>query len=236
MDYAIVDYRISEEEKCNLKKLGCEVLVCPPSKLLYDAICGHPDVLLHIIDNENLMVHKDMNVKFVKLLKKLGFNVSFSENNLNSLYPYDIILNAVNLSNLFIHNIKYTDSELLKKVSNKKLINVKQGYTKCSTAIVSEKAIMTSDKNIAKTLFKENIDVLLLPPGDILLPGLDYGFIGGCCGLLDYKLLAFYGDLNYYTYGKKVLEFLKKHSIEPVFLRKEKLIDRGSLFIARSNL
>ncbi|WP_411678597.1 DUF6873 family GME fold protein [Clostridium thailandense] len=236
MDYAIVDYRIGEEEKCNLKKLGCEVLVCPPSKLLYDAICGHPDVLLHIIDNENLMVHKDMNVKFVKLLKKLGFNVSFSENNLNSLYPYDVILNAVNLSNLFIHNIKYTDPELLKKVGNKKLINVKQGYTKCSTAIVSENAIMTSDKNIAKTLFKENIDVLLLPPGDILLPGLDYGFIGGCCGLLDYKLLAFYGDLNYYAYGKKVLEFLKKHSIEPIFLRKEKLIDRGSLFIARSNL
>lgn len=234
MKYAIVDYRISEEEKSNLKQLGCEVLVCPPSKLLYDAICGHPDVLLHIIDNENIMVHKDMNVEFVKLLKKLGFDVSFSRNNLNSLYPYDVILNAVNLSHLFIHNINYTDPNLLKMTNNKKFINVKQGYTKCSTAIVSEEAIMTSDKNIAKALFKENIDVLLLPPGDILLPGLDYGFIGGCCGLLDDKSLAFYGDLNYYAHGKKVLEFLKKHNIEPIFLRKEKLIDRGSLFIVKS--
>lgn len=231
MKYAVVDYRISEEESFNLKQLGCEILVCPPSKLLYEAICGHPDILLHIIDDENIMVHRDMDIEFINLLKKLGFHISFSENNLNSQYPYDVILNAVNLSYLFMHNINHTDPNLLKMIDNKKFINVKQGYTKCSTAIVSEKAIMTSDKNIAKTLFKENIDVLLLPPGDISLPGLNYGFIGGCCGLIDDKLLAFYGDLSYYAYGKEVFDFLKKHNIEPLFLRKEKLIDRGSLFI-----
>lgn len=233
MKYAIVDYRISDEEKLNLKQLGCEVIVCPPSNLLYEAICGHPDVLLHIIDAKNIMVHRDMNIEFVNLLEQLDLNVIFSKNNLDSLYPYDIILNAVNLSDLFIHNIKYTDAELLKKIGTKKFINVKQGYTKCSTAIVSEKAVMTSDTNIAKALFKENIDVLLLPPGDILLPGLDYGFIGGCCGLIDDNSLAFYGDLNYYAYGKEVFEFLKNHNVEPIFLRKEKLIDRGSLFIIK---
>ena len=233
MKYAIVDYRISEEEELNLKQLDCKILTCPPSKLLYDAICGHPDVLLHIIDTKNIIVHKDMNIEFVNLLKNLDFDISFSKNSLNSLYPYDIILNGVNLPHLFMHNIKYTDPELLKKINNKKFLNVKQGYTKCSTAIVSEKAIITSDKSIAKALSKENIDVLLLPPGDILLPGLNYGFIGGCCGLIDNRLLAFYGDLNYYAFGKEVFEFLKLHNIEPIFLRKDKLIDRGSLFIIK---
>ncbi len=231
MKYAIIDYRTSEEEICNLKKLGCEVLACPPSSILYEAVCGHPDMLLHIVNQKNIIVHKDMNNGFINLLKNLGLSVAFSENSLGSTYPYDIILNSINLPNLFIHNIKYTDPKLLEMVNNKKLINVKQGYTKCSTAIVGQNATMTSDTTIAKSLSRENIDVLLLPPGDILLPGLNYGFIGGCCGLLDKNLLAFYGDLNYYTYGKEVMEFLKKHNVEPVFLRKGKLIDRGSLFI-----
>lgn len=234
MKHVIVDFRISNEEKSNLLNLGYNILTCPPSTLLYEAVCGHPDILLHIIDKNNIMIHQDMNEDFVVLLKKLGFNILLSENNLKNTYPEDIILNSISLSNLFIHNIKYTDPKLLKYMKNKKLINVKQGYTKCSTAIVSETSIMTSDKTIAKALLNESIDVLLLPPGDILLPGLNYGFIGGCCGLIDKSTLAFYGDLNYYAYGEEVLKFLEKHGVKPVYLRKGKLIDRGSLFVVES--
>lgn len=231
MKYAIVDFRIDVEEKKSLQKLGCEVLVCPPSDLLYDAICGHPDILLHIIDNQNIIVHKDMNEDFIELLRSLNLNVTLSKRSLKSNYPYDIILNSLNFSDLFVHNLKFTDSNLLRCMSNKKLISVKQGYTKCSTVVVNENAVITSDKTIASALVKEDIDVLLLPPGDILLPGLNYGFIGGCCGLLDRNTLAFYGDLSYYKYGNDIISFLKKHSVEPVFLREGKLIDRGSLFV-----
>ena len=231
MKYAIIDFRTDTEEKYNLKNLGYEILICPPSELLYDAVCGHPDMLLHIIDAKTIMVHKDMDKNFVDKLKTLGFNVVFSKNSLKDTYPEDIILNSVSFYNSFIHNIKYTDDNLLNYMGDKKLLNVKQGYTKCSTAIVSRNSVMTSDKTIAKTLSKENIDVLLLPPGDIILPGLNYGFIGGCCGLLDKNSMAFYGDLNYYSYGEIVLEFLNKHDVNPIFLRKGKLIDRGSLFI-----
>ncbi|MBC2580290.1 DUF6873 family GME fold protein [Clostridium sp. DJ247] len=231
MKYAIVDFRIDVEEKKMLQQLGCQVLVCPPSNLLYDAICGHPDILLHIIDNKNIIVHKDMNKEFIESLRSLNLNVILSKHSLKSNYPYDIMLNSLNFSNLFVHNLKFTDPKLLRYVSYKKLISVKQGYTKCSTAIVNENAVITSDNTIASALGKENIDVLLLPSGDILLPGLNYGFIGGCCGLLDRNTLAFYGDLNYYKYGNDVINFLKKHSVKPVFLRQGKLIDRGSLFI-----
>jgi len=234
MKYAIIDFRTTREEKCTLISLGFELLTCPPSKLLYEAVCGHPDMLLHIIDSKTIMVHKDMDENFVEKLKNLNFNVVFSMNNLKDTYPEDIILNSISISNLFIHNLKYTDSNLLNYMNNKVSINVKQGYTKCSTAVISKDAVMTSDKTIARALSNEDIDVLLLPPGDILLPGLNYGFIGGCCGLLDKSSLAFYGDLSYYTFGEKVINFLKKHDVKPIFLRKGKLIDRGSLFIVES--
>ncbi|KZL93655.1 DUF6873 family GME fold protein [Clostridium magnum] len=234
MKYAIIDFRTTMEEKYSLKNLGLEVLVCPPSPLLYKAVCGHPDMLLHIIDSKTIMVHKDMDKNFVEILKTLDFDVVFSSNSLKENYPENIILNSISLPKLFIHNLKHTDNNLLSYMRNKISINVKQGYTKCSTAIVSKNSVMTSDKTIAKALIKEDMDVLLLPPGDILLPGLNYGFIGGCCGLIDENSMAFYGDLNYYAFGKEVLNFLKKYDVEPIFLKKGKLIDRGSLFIVNN--
>lgn len=231
MKYALVDYRINIIEKSNLEKLGCTVITCPPYEKLYKAVCGHPDMLVHVIDRKSILVHKNMPTHFVELLESLNFNVLKSHSSILAKYPYDIALNAVNLSSLFMHYLKYTDATLLDKVKNKILINVKQGYTKCSTAVVSESAIITSDKSIANSLKSTDIDVLLLPPGDIDLPGLDYGFIGGCCGKVDDTTLAFYGDLSYYTYGKEVLSFLKKHNVKPVYLRNGKLIDRGSIFV-----
>lgn len=230
MQSVLVDFRISEEERCNLSKLGYEIVICPSSDILYEAVCGHPDMLVHVLNKENIVVHKNMDINFIKTLKSLNYNVILSHSEIQTSYPYDIILNSVRIGEYFIHNLKYTDKTLLDYYKDKKPINVKQGYTKCSIAVVSDNAIMTSDKNIAKALNIFGIDVLLLPCGDILLPGLDYGFIGGTCGLLDKNTLAFLGDLNLYAYGKEILEFLKKYNVEPVFLRKGKLIDRGSLF------
>lgn len=231
MKKIIVDYRVSSEESDNLSKLGYEVLKCPPSKNLYQAVCGHPDMLMHIIDSSNIIVHRDMQEDFIETLKSFNITVIKSSSSLKDSYPFDIILNSLSISNLFVHYLDYSDKILLDIMKkSKKLINVKQGYTKCSTAVVSENAVITSDKGIAKALYNENIDVLLLPPGDIELPGLNYGFIGGTCGLIEKNLLAFFGNLDCYAYGKEVMRFLKKYKVEPVFLRKGKLIDRGSIF------
>lgn len=231
MKYAIVDFRTTKEEIENLKKLNLEVILCPPCKNLYEAVCGHPDMQLNIISNNEVIVHRDIDITFIEKLIKRNIKVYKSENFIKSSYPEDIILNAINMKNFFIHKLKNTDKNLMQLVKHKKLLNVNQGYTKCSTAIISEEAIITSDRNIAKVLLKENIDVLLLPPGDIVLPGLDYGFIGGCCGLINENTLCFFGNLNHYKYGDIVINFLKKYKVNPIYLREDKLIDRGSLLI-----
>ncbi len=232
MDNIFVDYRISNEELFNLKKLNINVIKCPRCELVYDGINGHPDILLHILDHKNIMVHRDMDQSFTEYLRLLGYNVVLSSKSLGLKYPQNIILNGLNLPDYFLHSLKYTDENLLKIIENKKIIDVKQGYTKCSAAVINGNAIITSDKSIYTALMERDVDVLLLPPGDILLPGLDYGFIGGCCGAIDDKHMAFFGDLNFYSYGKAVLDFLKKYDLEPVYLRHGKLIDRGSLLKA----
>ncbi len=224
-----VDYRISEEELFNLGKLGLNVIKCPKCELLYDAVDGHPDMLMCLTGEKSLVAHRDIDHDFLGRLGLLGFDVTLSKESIRSSYPHDVLLNAVNLPGLFVHNLGCTDGSLMAAAEGKKLVNVKQGYTKCSCAVVSGHALITSDKSIHKALRHTDIDVLLLPPGDISLPGLDYGFIGGTCGLIDKNHMAFYGDLSLYAYGAEVLEFLTKHNVEPVYLRRGKLADRGSI-------
>lgn len=231
MKYAIVDYRISEEELISLENLNISPILCPKSTDVYDAINGHPDIQINILNEKDIILNKDIDLNFSKKLVSLGLNVHFTNSSLSDKYPYNIILNAVTLGNYFIHKLDYTDKNLLNFNNKKILINTKQGYTKCSTAIVSDNAIITSDKSIIKSLKNTSIDYLYISPGNILLPGLDYGFIGGCCGLLDKNTLAFFGDLSYHPDYTNIIDFLNKYNIKPVYLKKGPLVDRGSLFI-----
>lgn len=227
---AIVDYRITEEEVSNLEKLGLRVLACPPCKSLYASVNGHPDMQLAYPGNKKIIIQKEMDPSFLKNKAFEGFEIILSNSGLTEIYPQDIILNSLILGYRFVHKLKNTDAALLHVIKGMELINVNQGYTKCSTAIVNENAAITSDKGISSALADTGVDVLLVPPGDIDLPGLNYGFIGGTCGLIDRGCLAFFGELTHYAYGNEVLEFLKKHKVTPVYLKKGRLNDRGTLY------
>ena len=230
MKHVICDERIDDFEISKLFDLGYKVIKCPRCTTLYDAVCSHPDMLIHMLSEKRIVVYKNMPQEFIKLLESLNYEIIYSSKDIKSAYPDDIILNALSLGNLFIHNLKFTDNILLEHMNDKKLINISQGYTKCSVAVINEKAVITSDKMIFHKLTKEHIDVLFLPPGDIELTGLSYGFIGGTCGLLSNNVIAFYGNLDFYKYGNEVLGFLDKHEVKPIYLNKGKLIDRGSIF------
>lgn len=231
MNKCFVDYRISKEEISNLSLENLDIIKVLPSKNLYKAIDGHPDIQLNILSNNTLIAHEELfnNLKSYPSLNKFNLNLVKAKTNLKNTYPYDISLNAVNLKDFFIHNLKYTDECLLNSVKEKNLINVKQGYTKCSCAVISNNAIITSDVGIYNELKKYPIDVLGISTKDISLPYLNYGFIGGTCGLLCENKIAFFGNYNLHPYGKEIEKFLIKHDVKPIFLSKKPLVDRGSI-------
>ena len=232
--YAFVDYRITDEEISNLSKLNLEVIKIPQCQKLYDAIDGHPDIQMNILKNNtsnDLIIHKDISQDFRNILEEKCIKYIVSQKSLETSYPYDIILNALILKDYFVHTLAYTDENLFNSQKSKINVNVPQGYTKCSVLPINEKALITNDKGIYKILNKYDFDILLLPPGDILLPPLDYGFIGGTAGMISPDKIAFFGELDHYKYGTEVKSFLAKYGVTPIYLKKGKLVDRGSLFV-----
>ena len=226
-----IDYRTTKKEKETLISLGAQLIEIPKSKDLYDAISGHPDIQINILDRnkKKIIINRNLSDDFKKLISYYNISYIESKNLLKENYPNNIILNSLNLEKYFIHNLKHTDPNLLYLVKNKKLINVSQGYTNCSILKVTERAFITSDNGIYKNLIKEGFDILLIPYGDIILDGFDYGFIGGTGGLISSTTLVFFGSLDNFAYGSLVKEFLKKHNILPIYLSDEKLHDRGSI-------
>lgn len=228
-----IDYRTTKKEKDILSSLNLEIIEIPKCPNVYEAINGHVDIQLNILDKKSkkVIINKNLDENFKKKLASSNIEYIESKKILNYSYPNNIFLNALILGDYFIHNLKFSDEHLLMHQSGKTLINVKQGYTKCSCLPITNNSLITSDVGIHKTLLKHGFDILLLPPGDIILNGLNYGFIGGTGGLINEETIAFFGNLDHYKYGDEVKSFLKKHNVTPIYLSDTKLCDRGSLLV-----
>lgn len=146
-------------------------------------------------------------------------------------YPLNVCYNVCIIENAILCKTDVTDEVILKEAKNRgyRIINTRQGYSKCSVCILNEKAVITADRNIYSVLKESGFDVLLISPGNILLPGYDYGFIGGCCGKLSKDMLYFYGDVSRHPDYEKILEFSHKYGVDILFDNSFPLTDIGSI-------
>ena len=230
--HCFIDYRATKEELLNLSRLNLNPILVPKCNEVYEAINGHPDIQLNILKNKSsdkVIIQKNISEDFKEILKSNNINYIVSKNSLSNTYPDDIILNSLILENYFIHTLTYSDDNLLQSQAPKLHNNVPQVYTMCSILPVRDNSLITSDQGIYNSLKNFNFDILLLPPGDILLPSLNYGFIGGVGGMISNDKMAFFGDLDSYKWGDDIKKFLFKYDVSPIALKKGKLIDRGSL-------
>ncbi|MBS3994842.1 MAG: hypothetical protein KGZ33_03530 [Alkaliphilus sp.] len=227
----IMDSRISAKIENGLKGLGIETIKVPICKEVYSAISGHPDILIHHIERESIVVAPNIYTNFKNRLFDKELKVIKGDSILSSNYPNNIAYNIGRVGKYAIHNLKYTDKVTLKLLEQNGIsfIDVKQGYAKCSMCVVNDNAIITSDKGIAKALEKNGVDVLIISHGNISLPGLEYGFIGGASGLINKKLMAFTGSLRWHPEFEQIINFSRKYQIEAVFLDENMPIDVGSI-------
>lgn len=146
-------------------------------------------------------------------------------------YPNDVRLNCAIIDNKIICNKRTIAKEILQyaEINGLIVVDVKQGYTKCSVCIVNENAIITDDKSIFSAAQNYFDDVLLVSKNSIRLKGYNYGFIGGCCGKIDKNTIAFNGVLESHADYKLICDFLDKYDIKAIELTRGRLTDIGSI-------
>lgn len=227
----IIDKRADQETINNLKKLNLNIIFTIKCEEVQEPISCHPDIQLHPINNELIIVAPNVFEHYNKIFKKTNIKLIKGETTLGYNYPMDIPYNIGRIGNFAIHNSKYTD-ELTKYYLKKEgieLIDVKQGYSKCSLGIIGKNSAITSDQTIYEKLKNKNIDILLVKKGYINLDGYNYGFIGGSMGNIDNENILITGELKTHIDGDKINKFIKNKNKKIIELKKDKIEDLGSL-------
>lgn len=230
-DTVVVAGNIDNESYEKLKNMNLRVIKTIGHEKVDNAIRFHPDLVMHPIDHNSLVIEPSVFDYYKECFSKTKIKIIRGERKLSQKYPLDISYNVGRIENLVIHKLKYTD-EVLKyhlKKRNLEFVNIKQGYTKCSMAIVGKREVITSDRIIDKTLQSFGINSLLISPGFIDLEGHDYGFIGGCTGNLSDEEVLISGNLKKHPDLLKIEEFLNRFNKKTSYLSKKKINDIGSI-------
>lgn len=197
-----------------LKGLGYQLEFISSDNIVDSAISNHPDIFLC-----KMGVHDDAPIYFAQ------------EGDLDMDYPDDVAFNAACTGRYFIHNLSATNPKLLKAACDMDmiLIDVRQGYTKCSTVIVDETSLITYDEGIYRACCKyPELSVLLVSPGFVRLDGYDTGFIGGASGRVGDEII-FHGDLFGHPDFTRIVNFIEDRDLSCKWFADFKLTDIGSI-------
>ncbi len=201
-----------------LSAQGVEIFQVSEQKNLPAPCAAHPDMRLCYLGEGRILADCG---ELAQSLEGFGLDAAVPVRSPKGIYPQDAVLNVLFLGkSLFCRTgspQKPGVAEEILQFAEEKGISVypvKQGYTRCSVCVVSERAIVTADLSISLAAEKAGVDVLRIQPGYISLPGYEYGFIGGCTGLLGPRLLAVCGCLESHPDGKRILDFAICHGLE----------------------
>lgn len=212
-----------------MKNQGTVILV--PADARFDPrISSHPDLVISILDG-TLVLDKLIHSSILQKLDAMEIPYVLGSSKLGDEYPADIAYNAVITGKHLIHKLNYTEPLILQhcRNTNKTLLHVNQGYTKCSTVVVDDNHLITGDRGIYEAT-RDYLEVLLVKPGNVTLEGYDYGFLGGCSGVIN-DTVVFHGDLSTHPDFLQIKEFLEGASKKLVYFRDFPLRDIGSILV-----
>lgn len=228
----------SEPEIINkLNTMGYNIIISEPNKALDVPIRSHTDCLLFKPDKNTYFIEEGNYHNLVNILTKDEEQNLFKEKNITKVsvikspYPDDVKLNAKVFGKKILCNTN-TVSDYIKAYAlknNYKLIHCNQGYAACSTVKLTDNAAITDDLSVYNTLSSIEIDCLMVSKGSVKLKGYSYGFIGGCCGMIENNLIAFTGNIDKHADSELIKNFFMKHCIDYINLSDGELIDIGGI-------
>ncbi len=229
MKKAVILSPEAEAEIEFLEKSGITCFSAYNNSSVSESISVHADISFFFDGDDTLFVAKESEA-CVNHLKCFCENIIILHEYMNENYPDDVKLNCIRVGNVFICNLNTVSPVVLEHMTSKglKILDVKQGYTKCSVVPVSNNALITDDISIFNSCISFGIDALLVSKGDVKLRGFDYGFIGGCSGKISEDSVIFCGNIRNHRDCEKILDFLSKYNVK-YYCSDNELTDIGSI-------
>lgn len=191
-------------------------------------VSRHADILANYIGKTMFLSDKTQN-ELCSFIENVGGKYIVIDN-ICSPYPKDCMLNFADIGDYIICNKSILTENIVDLLPPKKIIDVKQGYSKCSVCICKRNTIITDDISIYNAVFRyDDIKSLLVEKGSVRINKYDYGFIGGCCGLVDENVLLFNGDLSTHSDFDKIKNFLYDNGVKYIDIKGKPLTDIGSI-------
>ena len=225
----VVAGKLPVSVKNELKKRNIEIITIENNSIINNSLSNHADLQLIHLGSECILIN-DNQKEAIKKLGEYGFNVDLFTLK-GGKYPFDCAVNAAFLGKKVICKYEILEEKLKEHIlkNNYNIINVNQGYSKCSVCVVNENSVITEDESVKNACEKHGIDVLLIRKGCVLLDGFDYGFIGGASFKINEKTLAFIGRVENHPDFTVINDFLRSKGIDYLSLGDVELTDVGSI-------
>ncbi|NLY82019.1 MAG: hypothetical protein GX078_04480 [Clostridiales bacterium] len=215
-----------------IRDKGHRIMEIPENNYVLRAISSHPDILMCKMgcNPKSPIIYSD-EFKFL-----MGSKAPYEDFNfkLGHKYPNDVLYNAASTGKYLIHCLRYTDKKILSAALKLRLqlIDIPQGYAKCSIIVVNEENIITYDRGISRKIhsdyFPNSPNILQIKPGHVILPGMRIGFLGGASGRLGDEII-FNGDLDSHPDATTIKAYVESRGLKCVWFKDYPLVDIGTI-------
>lgn len=164
-----------------------DVVLLPPDPCLPAPVASHPDMLLFTL-GDTLITYRSYyaiaKAQIDSILSCTGMRLLLTDHPHGNVYPADVGLNALVCGQTLFGKLDTLAPEVLSLAVEKGLtpVSVRQGYAGCSGLYTGE-LLLTADPSLTHAAQAHGIPVLPVPDANIVLPGYNHGFIGGCGGV-----------------------------------------------------
>ena len=137
------------------------------------------------------------------------------EKEVGSNYPLDAAYNVAIVGGVLYCKEAVCDNVLLKVAQSMgyEIVNINQGYGKCSVCPVDENSAISADMSFFKAATKKGVEVLLITNEGISLQGFENGCVGGCASETDKNTRWIKGDGKTLPSYEEIRRFLEKREI-----------------------
>ncbi|MDD6187260.1 MAG: hypothetical protein PUB11_04305 [Oscillospiraceae bacterium] len=206
-----------------LYEYGFDIIPVIKSDRVSAPISAHADVLYNKVFDNEIMLSACQKANLPQIIES-GYKCTVYDKLLPG-YKTECGLNFVINNEVVLKNPK-TAADI--DAGDKKVITVKQGYTRCSVLEITDNVYITDDEGIYSKLTENLLNCLLVKKGIVQLDGYDYGFIGGATINMKNGKILFCGDIENTEEKYNIEKFLFEYSKEAVFIKGKTLTDIGS--------